>query len=82
MRGRQKADLPLVADLLARLHPYEAQGVVCRRCRAWVTEEEAQAARWTYWGGAAGEIYPCCPECAEQEFGLPLVHDTGERPGG
>jgi hypothetical protein len=82
MRGRQKAEMPLVADLLARLQPYKAQGVVCRRCRTWVTEEEAQATSWSYWGGVAGEIYPCCPECAKHEYGLPLLRATGDRPSG
>ena len=78
MRGRRSADLPLVADLLARLRPYEVQGVVCRCCRRFATEEQAEAARWTYWGGAAGERFAWCPKCAEQEYGVPIAHEPSE----
>lgn len=69
MRGRRKGEPPLVADLLERLQPYTAQGMVCRRCRRWATEEEAEATHWSYWPTGAGEAYPYCPECALHEFG-------------
>jgi formamidopyrimidine-DNA glycosylase len=74
MMGRRKAEPQLVADLLGRLQSYKVEGVVCRHCRTLVTEEKAQADRWTYWAGAAGAVYPCCPDCATREFGLPAMH--------
>ncbi len=69
MRGRQKAEPPLVADLLQRLQPYSARGVVCRRCRAWATEGEAETAGWSSWADASGRLQRYCPACAQQEFG-------------
>jgi hypothetical protein len=70
MRGRQKADPPLVADLLDRLRPYAARGVVCRRCRSFVTEEGARGAGWSFRADTDGVPRPYCPECAASEFGV------------
>jgi hypothetical protein len=84
MRGRRRLETQLVDDLLARLQPYKTLGVMCRRCRRLVTEEEAQDSQWSYWGGGySGGAYACCPECAEHEYehGY-LVSETGERVDG
>lgn len=71
MRGRRKAEPQLVTDLLARLQSYNVQGVVvCKGCRRWTTEEEAQAGRW-YSDGATDVASFYCPECLEREFGIP-----------
>ncbi len=69
MRGRRKAEPPLVADLLERLQPYSAQGTVCRGCRRWATEREAEAAGWSSWADASGKPHPYCPACSQREFG-------------
>jgi hypothetical protein len=83
MRGR-RLETPLVDDLLVRLQPYKTLGVMCRRCRRLVTEEEAQDSRWSYWEGYSGDAYACCPECSKHEYehGLPLASETSERVDG
>ena len=65
MRGRHKAEPPIVDDLVERLQAYKTEGAVCRHCRTWVTLDDAKAADWWQF---AGSLY--CPACAEIELGL------------
>jgi hypothetical protein len=72
MRGRNKAEPPLVGDLVARLGPYKTEGAACKHCRRFVSLEEAKAADWWHF---AGGLY--CPACAATELGLGDTDPSG-----